>query len=315
MTIQELIQRLPKFASVLGELWIHQNKVWVDTFINPRLPWYDQLEKDLGCLESRVGMQKLNSCYRNTLRNQPQTQKTIYEIHGAAFLAATAAQVDLHVPRGDGSGKNFDVWAEIGGQYINADCKTRKDEFPFNLPKESSDSEKGVSSHWGLRETMDPHDAAEMGIQAERRSSDFHHIETPESTVIRQILLDGLSQLPESGCNMIIFGHIEGDRRNLENALYGTEIFGIKKDLQARKFTVEPIRALTGAFAHGQAGEPFSSLSGVLWVRLFKSFKSPLFRAYKLYLNPYANTPLSKDFQKAIEMIAKAWEMLPKSEV
>lgn len=314
MVTIELIERLPKVVSVLGEQWIQQNAAWIDAYIDPRLVWYEQLEQDLACLEARMGLQKLTSCYRDPLRDKPQIQKTMYEIHGAALLASMATRVDLHVPRGDGMGTNFDVWAEIEGQQVNAECKTRKDEFPFNLPRESGDIEEGVSSRWGVRETIDPHDAAELGIQATQRNSEMHHIQTPESTVIRQMLLDGLSQLPRSGCNIIIFGQIEGNRRSLEEALYGTEMFGIKKDLQTRKVTVEPIRAPTGAFTQRQAGEPFLPLSAVLWVCLFKSFDSPMFRAYKLYLNPCANTPVSKEVQKTIEKIAKAWERLPETE-
>jgi hypothetical protein len=46
----------------------------------------------------------------------------------------------------------------------------------------------------------------------------------------------------------------------------------------------------TGAFDAGEAGEPFRSISGVLWFRLYKV--GNLFRSYKLYQNPSATYPI-----------------------
>ncbi len=163
MTLEEMLDQLPRLVAAMGEAWLRRNRAWVEPFIVQRLPWYQQLERDLTTLEAHVGPQKLIKCYRDSLRDKPQIQKSIFEIHGAALLATAATNVRLHVPRGNGSRKNFDLWAEIREHPINAESKTRKDEFPFNLSPESEEPA-------GSRETIDPHDAADLGIEAMPRT-------------------------------------------------------------------------------------------------------------------------------------------------
>jgi len=299
MTLEQIVARLSTVAAVIGEAWLGAEKSWAEEFIPPRLRWYQQLDADLAILEARVGLPKLISCYRGPLRDKQATQKAIYEIHGAALLAKAAARVDLHVPRGDGSGKDFDVWAEIQGYAINAESKSRKDEFPFNLPPESQEA-PGITEYAGVRETIDPHDAVDLGIKTQPPADGLQYIETPESTVIRQGLLAGLEQLPASGCNLLIFGHIEGDRRNLEDALFGTEVFQFIRDHQTKKARPVWVRTPTGAFSEGPVGEPFAALSGVLWVRLLPHGDS-LGRAYRFYPNRRALVPLPKDVVSSLE--------------
>ena len=311
MTTNELREHLPKVTSVLGENWLKKHD-WAQEYISPRITWYEQTEADLAVLEPFLGLQRLMSCYRKPLRDRSQTLKAIFEIHGAAFMSVTASRVDLHVQRGAGSGRNFDVRVEIDGHVVNADSKTRKDEFPFNLPRKTDAS--NVASHAGARATVDPHDATDLGLLIQRPAIS-NYIETPESTVIRQLLLDGLAQLPELGCNLIIFGHIEGDRRSLEDALFGAEFVGIKKNLETRQFTAEWLRSPTGAFGRGPEGDAFRGLSAVLWVRLFKASEGTLFRAYTLCLNLHANICIPNGVQTAIEKVAKNWEKLPSKSI
>ncbi len=300
MAIEEVIRQLPMVAAVMGEEWLLQNREWAEGFIiGPRLAWYGQLDGDLVALGGHVALEKLISCYRASLRDKAQIQKTIFEVHGAALLAAAATRVELHVPRGDGSGKNFDVRAEIRGRPVNAECKTRKDEFPFNVPPDL-EGPRGVTYHAAVRATMDPHDAAALGMQTGQRDPGFHYINTPESTVIRQLLLEGLQQLPHSGCNLLLFGHIEGDRYCLEEALLGSEFLGARRDRETGRCDFIPDRAPTGAFSTGPAGDPFQSLSGVLWIRLWPHV-GILGRSYRLYENPRASLALPGQVVDAIK--------------
>ena len=135
MAVSELNKRLPNVIIVLGDTWLDKNRGWIRKFISSRIKWYEQTEADLGLLKMRIDLGRLISCYRTLLRDRPNIQKGMYEIHGVAFLSAIADRVDLHVPRSDSSRRNFDVRVEIEGHTVNADSKTRKDEFPFNLPR------------------------------------------------------------------------------------------------------------------------------------------------------------------------------------
>jgi hypothetical protein len=305
MKIEEIITSMPDFAALIGEEWLSRKRNWAEEFIGERLPWYEQLDRDIGILSKYLDNEKLVSCYRDSLRNQPQIQKTIFEIHGAALMASVAAKIDLHVPLVDGSGRNYDIWAEIGGYPVNAEFKTRKDEFPFNLPREPGPASDIPG---GVRETMDPHDAADLGINLRKPVDGLHHISTPESTRIRQILLDGLGQLPVTGYNFVIFGHIEGDRRNLKDALYGTELIERRVDRENRKVIFRWKRAPTGAFDRGSAGEPFRGINGVLWIRLmpFAPDGDVLGRAYKLYLNP-CSTSLPEKVKESLNAAIDQW--------
>ncbi len=305
MNIDTIVKQLPQLAAVMDKTWLHRHRHWAEDFIGPRLPWYRQLESDLASLQPKVSRQKLIACYQKSLRNEPEIQKTIYEIHGAAFLAKVATGVRLHVPRKGDTGPNFDIQAEIQGCSVNAECKTRKDEFPFNVPPDSEDP-RGVTHHAAVRATMDPHDAAELAMQTGPTAPGLHYIDTPASTVIRQILLEGLGQLPERGCNLVIFGHIEGFRHDLEDALWGTPFVGGRRNPETGKSTFVQDRAPTGAFSPGPAGQPFQSLSGVLWVCLWRGV-GVLGRAYKLYTNPNARVPLPTDVIEAIDALTEQW--------
>ncbi len=132
--LDDIIAALPTYTSVLGEDWLLANKEWVEQFLAERIPWYAEVEEDLGILRQRVDIDRLVTCYRSVLREQRSQQEAFYEIHGAAFLAKLATTVELHVPRDQSSGRNFDVRVHIGEHVVNAEAKTRRDEFPFNMP-------------------------------------------------------------------------------------------------------------------------------------------------------------------------------------
>jgi hypothetical protein len=225
MKVDEIIHAFPTVAFVIGKKWLRQKRAWIEDYVPPRLLWYEQLEKDLTLISQKIDCQNLIPPYRNGLRDPNSAQKTMLEVHGAALLAAAATSIQLHVPRGDCSGRNFDILASIGDYAVNAECKTRKDDFPFNLPRQDG-GPTGIKGYFGKRATVDPHDAETLGLPPTRRdlNSDVDFKETPESTTIRQIIFDAQSQLPESGINLILFGHIEGDREQLERALFGSEV-------------------------------------------------------------------------------------------
>lgn len=305
MNVERIIDRLPILAAVVGEKWLCQKREWAESFITQRLSWYDRLEIDLHILTSYLDIKRLTSCYRKSLRDPRQIQKIIFEIHGAALLASIATQIFLHVPRKDGSNKNFDVWAEIQGCYISAESKTRKDEFPFKLSPEMDNTSGGIPVYGGTRATMDIHHAVDLGIEVKQPDIGSQYIAMPESTVIQQGLLEGLGQLPSSGYNLIIFGHIEGDRYHLENALFGTDYIEQRINRNTKGVAFAKKRASTGAFNAGPSGEAFKSLNGVIWIRLWRDGNT-LGRAYKLYVNPYS-IPLPDDVIEALNAVMKQW--------
>jgi hypothetical protein len=201
--------------------------------------------------------------------------------------------------------KNFDVRANVRGCPINAECKTRKDDFPFNLPP-TLEGPKKIPLYSGSRATLDPHDAAELGMGSGPLPSDPLFRPIPESTEIRRILLDGLSQLPEQGCNLLLFGQLNGTQDDLDAALLGAEVATFRADIKTKTTTCRWSRLPTGAFGTGPEGEPFRQLSGVLWFKL-GSFSG---RDYALYPNPGAIAPLPKQVSEALETAVTEWKTL-----
>jgi hypothetical protein len=271
----------------------------------PMLAWYQQLEKDLELLERRLNRQMLISCYRDALRDEYSFVSTLYEIHGAALLSAEATAVYLHVPLGTNR-KNFDVRVRILRHVINADCKTRKDDFPFNIRRREGGAD-GITGHYGARATIDPHDAENLGLESRQPAGDVDFRPIPESTVIRQILSETRSQLPENGRNLILFGQVEGDRMHLERALYGAEIGVIERNLETKEVRFGWSLSATGAFGAGLEGEPFQWLSGILWYRLWK-LADTFGRAYELYLNPNALIPIPSKVVSKLKQTMESWQ-------
>ncbi len=136
----------------------------------------------------------------------------VYEIHGASVLALRAASADIHVQTGMAAMTNFDVRVCLVGHAVNADCKTRHDVFPFNVPRRDEGPD-GVKGFFGVRAALDPHDSEALGIPVTPPPGEAHWVPTPEGTVIRQLLSAALNQLPNTGINLILVAFCGFDSR------------------------------------------------------------------------------------------------------
>jgi len=286
MTFDEIISPFPVFVSVIGEKWLHQNP-WLDAdYISSRLEHFERLERDLKSLDTHVGPSKLKATYRALVRDKNSFWPIVHEIHGISLVSKVSSHVELKIPLGGLSNRDFDARAKVLGVSINMECTTRKDEFPFNLPPVET-GPNHIPVYSGSRSTVDPHDARGSGITSAPQDDPLH-VETPEATVARQILTVELSQLPETGVNLILFGQISGSRENLETALFGPIAVDFALNPKVRTVESTAIRLPHGAYDTGINGEPFRRLSGVLWFKLF-SIRGP---EYNLYLNPCAISPI-----------------------
>ncbi|SRR6266487_3069215 len=304
MTNGDLTRKLPLLSAVLGRALERAESAWLLGFVEARIPWYRLLEKDFSALlRAGVSGVRLRACYRASLLNRPEIQKVMFEVHGASLLAAAASNIDLHVPRGDGTNHNFDVLATIQGTAVGADVKTRKDEFPFNLP-EIAGEEAGIRG--GSRATMDRHDAPDLGA-ANQASESPNHNPNPESTVIRQILGSALAQLPKHGCNMVLFGQIEGDHENLVDALFGTVYIETGLDTSSGEYFTRVCRMQNGAFTAPHTSESFGALTTVIWFRLWRDGDC-IKGSYRGHTNPNAQVPLPNNVRERLNGIIRAWD-------
>ena len=134
MLVDEIILAFPLLTSVLGEKWLRQN-LWYEELISLRLEWYDQLERNLRSLVPKVGLQSQRKCCRSMLRDRKSMWTSLYEINGVSVVGEASTSLEIHVRRDDSSRRNFEAKACINGTELNMECKTRKDDFPFNMPK------------------------------------------------------------------------------------------------------------------------------------------------------------------------------------
>jgi hypothetical protein len=279
MLIEEAIASFPALARVVGAAWMRDNPEWFAGSDRPWPVWYRQIDEDLAGLTAKIPEAKLISCYRPMLRDRDGFISAVYEIHGAAVLAAASEHVELHVPRGSETKVNFDVLAIIDGVRVHADCKARRDDFPTK--PQFKDSEFGYSA---TRAVLDPHDAVALGLDAGSAQ-----VPTPESTVIRGLLEEALRQLPEQGINMVLFGQVVGDREHLERALLrGATVVDFIVDTATKKFIGTEARQV-GSVVFGDP--KFERLSAVVWLRITQLF-GPMQYHYSLYLNPAAAVPM-----------------------
>jgi hypothetical protein len=63
---------------------------------------------------------------------------------------------------------DFDIRAEVRSFIVNADCKTRTNLFPFNLPRFNEEPPEGIRGYFGSRATIDPHDAIAAAFSCPR---------------------------------------------------------------------------------------------------------------------------------------------------
>jgi len=293
MRVEEAIGRFHYVADVVGSEWMQTHKNWFEGKTNPPPIWYAHLDWDLSLLAKKVPVSQLIGAYRHMLRDHVGLLDAVYEIHAAAFLADIGDNVALHVRRATDDSRNFDVQVSICGHRVNADCKTRRDRFPFNMPR----TELGFE---GSRATLDPHDFEIVAGRAENRPWDPTHISTPESTVVQQILLSALQQLPSDGSNLVLFGQVDGSREHLERALHGVPVLDIVRDHHNKTHTTEWRVTGTAAF-RGDGAALFSGISAVLWFRIMQTGDDVLRHAYSIYVNPNATVPLHEDVRKALD--------------
>lgn len=69
MLLDEIFLSFPLMTSVVGEKWLRHN-AWCEEYISSRLDCYEQLERDLRRLDSKVGLQFLRKCYQSLLRDR-----------------------------------------------------------------------------------------------------------------------------------------------------------------------------------------------------------------------------------------------------
>jgi hypothetical protein len=305
------VEQFPSLASVVGASWWQANPDWFSALDMPRPVWYQQCDGDLGLLARRIHVTGLISCYRAMLRDRVGFIPALYEVHAAALLGSSADRLALHVPRGDGGGRNFDIAATIVGHDVNADVKTRDDRFPFNLPR--VEEPDGIRGFAGSRASLDPWDAAEAGMpRQEPLPSERNWKGMPESSVVVEVLAEALRQLPEAGISVVVLGQIQGDRDHLERALYGVEVCDFVTERRTKDSWSEWRRLPNGIFGHGPKAEAFTRLSAVLWIRLMQGWNDDeIYPTYQLYENPSAQCPLSAGVRPALEATMKEWTALP----
>jgi hypothetical protein len=250
-------------AQIMGAEWIRQESMWASgAGDKPHPVWYEQADMDLTALADKVPIRKLASCYRSMLRDRSGFIDAVYAIHGAAFLAGIGQRVDLHVPRGPHEKVSNDVRVEIDDVSVQANFKARRDDFrlePHRKDPEARDS--------GGCASLDPNDPAAL---------------------VRQLLESALTELPDTGVNMVFFAQIDGIRAHLERALF-------KRVSVAEFLTTRITKKLLGT-RWRQAGTVFGDarfarLGGILWMRLLH-LGGPLRPYYNLYVNPNAAVPM-----------------------
>ena len=282
-----LVETYPTLARIVGEDWIESglHELMARPLV---LPFFDQLEDDLRYLKRTVPEGKLIQCFRDMLRDRTQCQKAMYEIYtDAAFAYISDAPIQLHVPKTEEpNSKGFDFRVWIKGCVINGEVKTRKDESLWRSGQKTSLA-PGIDMY-GLRQaTVDP-DFSESH-QAEQVDKKI-----PASKELRQLIEKTLEQLPDKGPNIIVLGAIEANLEDLENALYGDEVWG--------EMGAKPMRdrVLNGLFSGFPGFEAFNKLNAVIWLKLIG------YRKYwQIFFNPHANDSLPPEVK---ETLIKAFE-------
>lgn len=298
---QSLVERFPLITHLLGRNWLGNHPDWPSSGkpFQWWSPWLGQLEEDLAILSQKFTFNEVNRQYKTLLRDHSKLMQSVYEIHGAALLCPVSSDLMVHVARHPDSNTNFDYKAKVHGVIVNVETKTRDDN--FLIPRNRIINDDGeYAGYFVERETIDPHDAPALNARAGQKAPGSQYQATPESTVLRQVLLEALSQLPEDGVNIVFLAHLQGERKDLERALFGTEFCRLTRDHSNKTYTPEWRLSPTGAFRPDEKGEPFRRLSAVLWFRL-SSLGGPVARAYNLYPNPYASSLMPASVQDALQ--------------
>lgn len=197
-------------------------------------------------------------------------------------------------------GRRFHVRVVIEGTVINAHSKT-------HLCLLSQRTSFGIRE-WRADSLAEPangsvNGSTDLSISSDQLPGWTSDHAMAESAKIRESLGACVEcRLPSSDCNLILFGHEERARSNLERALYGAEICTTRWDHNAQKVLLEWGREQTGAFRARE--KRFRALSGVLGVHVAVS-PPRLSRSYRLYLNHYAAARLPRGVIEAITKVLK----------
>jgi len=70
MKVEELIIHLPTLSLVVDKKWLLKKRDWAESFIPPRLPWFERVEKDFNILNKHLGTNKLRKCFRSSLQDE-----------------------------------------------------------------------------------------------------------------------------------------------------------------------------------------------------------------------------------------------------
>ncbi len=286
--LQPDLSNLPMYQRLVGPSWLANYPTSPGGQTAQRPCHYVQLEADLCLLRNLVGEERLIECYRDKLRcvDPCQVLQAMHEIHGVTLLGQAASKLTLHVLRGDGSKHNFDAQAVIEGCEVNADVKTRRDEFPFTSQATDEVEDTGVPIHW--RPTVDEHETEDYGLRSSP-NTEPPVSRTPENKNIRDLLLGAVKrQLPVNGINVVLLGHTHGDRQDLEFALEGAPVLRTRRGHDPKIRLSQWGHLSTGAFTGSEESSEFRAVSAVLWFRLME-WDGQLFRGYKLYVHEAAN--------------------------
>jgi hypothetical protein len=251
-TTDESPPKISVLAQIMGAEWMRQESSWVSGAGDmPHPVWYEQADIDLTALSNKVPVWKLASCYRSMLHDRGGFINAVYAIHGAAFLAGIGQRVDLDVPRDPNEKVRCNVRVEIDSVSVQASFTARRDE---------------------------------SRLEPCRKDPEGRDPATRESAVVRQLLESALTELPDTGVNMVLFAQIDGIRAHLERALFKRVSV---KEFLTNQLTKRWRQASTTVFGDGK----FARLGGVLWMRLLH-FGGPLRPYYRLYVNPKAAVPM-----------------------
>lgn len=307
VAIESIQQSFPTLVQILGESWIIETPEW-EQFLAQHWFWFQQLNQDLEVLATRIAVARLIQCYRSALQVQDvrRVADLLYEIHGIALLSKSATEIELLVPIRQSTGRRFHVRVVIEGTVINAHSMIHlcllSQRTSFGIRDSRADplaepADGSVNGSTGLNTPS---------AQLPGWTSDHAML---ESAKIRERLAACVEcRLPSSDCNLILFGHEERGRSNLEGALYGAEICTTRWDQNAQKVLVEWGREQTGAFRARE--KRFRALSGVLGVHVAVS-PPRLSRSYRLYLNHYATARLPPGVIETITKVMNTETLSP----
>jgi hypothetical protein len=286
-TTDKSLPKVSLLAQIMGAEWMRQESRRVSgAWDMPHPVWYQQAEMDLTALAGKVPIPKLASCFGSMPRDRSGFIDAVYTMHGAAFLARIGQHVDLQVLRGPNEQASYSVRVEIDGVSVQADFKARRDEFriePHRKEPEGRDS--------GSYASFDPDDRAALGLTQGMPPDGMKHPATRESTAVRQLLESALTELPDTGVNIVVLAQIDGIRAYLERALF--------KRVSVAEFLSNRVAKKLLGTRWRQVGTPafrdarFARLGGVLWIRLLH-LGGPLRPDYRLYVNPNAAVPMPR---------------------